>query len=435
MKKTLDEALSELIEAIRTDVEARSTPGDRREARSYAELLPVALFVDQKRISVDLREVPEPIRGRILGRPIPLVIPAGPGKNEILDFWQRRCFDEAGYAITVLPLVPIELLTRGRRQRDEVEVRLRETLALWVWALQPAIERLAASLPEARTDEAPGLSLLATQAAFFSRYGSQSVARRPDSLADEAEPAVLTSAVHSAVTRLSDEGRKHTLVIVGPDGGRQEWSGVTLRKLLMDRAEVLLRTTGRTESASQALALVRHIDTLAKALLAATAVFGTRPEALRGFEEGMTSLAGRGVTATADQPDATKRAKGASDKVLASIRSPAYVQRPTRTTPDPIRLELEDLVHAAFFAGVDPFTFCGQHMLFAPDVFAARAVGNTWLGRPVEKPCIETDGHTARGVVYEPVREAVDGATALLNWAAVGRSSTSSATGGWDGAA
>lgn len=121
MEKTLEKALSELIETIRTDLEARSTPGDRREARSYAELLPVALIVDQKRISVDLREVPEPIRGRILARPIPLVIPAGPGKNAILDVWQRRCFDEAGYAITVLPLVPIELLTRGRRQRDEVE--------------------------------------------------------------------------------------------------------------------------------------------------------------------------------------------------------------------------------------------------------------------------------------------------------------------------
>ena len=51
MKKTLEEALSDLIETIRTDLEARSTPGDRREARSYAKLLPVALIVDQKRIS------------------------------------------------------------------------------------------------------------------------------------------------------------------------------------------------------------------------------------------------------------------------------------------------------------------------------------------------------------------------------------------------
>ena len=44
--------LARKLATIRTDVEARTTPGDRREARSYAELLPVALIVDPKRTSV-----------------------------------------------------------------------------------------------------------------------------------------------------------------------------------------------------------------------------------------------------------------------------------------------------------------------------------------------------------------------------------------------
>jgi len=43
--------------------------------------------------------------------------------------------------------------------------------------------------------------------------------------------------------------------------------------------------------------------------------------------------------------------------------------------------EAHELALVAFSSGVDPYTFCAHHVLLAPEVLAARALGDAVLGK------------------------------------------------------
>ena len=88
----------------------------------------------------------------------------GPGSRHrtgLLAPWELRQFADCGFFIQVVAFRPISRAPRGRRQLDQVEVRLREALALWAWTLMPSIDDLAARMPgHVDGDVSAGLVLL-----------------------------------------------------------------------------------------------------------------------------------------------------------------------------------------------------------------------------------------------------------------------------------
>ena len=111
---------------------------------------------------------------------------------------------------------------------------------------------------------------------------------------------------------------------------------------------------------------------------------------------------------------------------MRSIRLPEIVRSPSHGAP--ISFDAGELALIGFFAGIDPFVFCAQNLLFAHEVFAARDLGQALLGRsdvpppgfsliadllawdPIARPpCDEWEEQLCR------IRNAVDGAVSIVS--------------------
>lgn len=420
-----------MLRAWREEIEVRRAAGERPETRSHADVIPMILYIDPARVSSDLREVPEALRCRFLSRPFRQVVEADPDDLSALLFlepWQRKQFAEVGFTLLALPGASIRENPRGRRLLDNVETKLRETLALWVWALMPAIDSLAASLPETSGSASPGLAFLAQRAPWLTRMAEESLARRPDKDAD-VNAADRIATLHGLIARLSDEGRKVRITMRGVDGVTWERFGIALQDVYQASAITLLRDPqGRSSVKARAMAHAGLLETLAKASLAASAVFTAQVSETRAFQQGMEALGGHGPFRTL-RDESSKRLRNAAAKVIRSAHAPHYVQAPgSRAT---IALSPDEMAIAAVFAGVDPYAFCGQHVIFAKDILSAKALGDWMVGRRIVAQH-ELDPVIAlleRGQQNEPfltgweqqlaaVRDAVDAAgelVALLN--------------------
>lgn len=372
-----------ILRARRDEIEARRVAGARPEARSHADVIPMILYIDPARVSSDLREVPEVVRRRFLSRPFHQVGEVDPEDLSALSFlepWQRKQFAEVGFTFLALPGASIQENPRGRRLLDNVEMKLRETLALWVWALMPSIDSLAASIPETGGSASPGLSFLAQRAPWLTRMADESLARRPDKDAD-VNAADQINTLHGLIARLSDEGRKVRITMRGADGATRECSGVTLQEVYRASAITLLRDPqGRSGVKTRVMAHAGLLETLAKAGLAGSAVFSAQVSETRAFQQGMDALGGQGPVRTL-RDKGGKRLRNAAAKVVRSTQAPHYVQAPGNGAA--ITLSPHEMAIAAFFAGVDPYVFCGQHVIFAEDVLSAKALGDWMLGRRI----------------------------------------------------
>lgn len=372
----------EMLEAWRAEAAARAAVDGRREATVHADVAPCLLFVDPARISGDLRELPHAVRSRFLARPHRREIVLSPGQLADLPLlapWSRKQFEEFGYVVQGILARPGPDNPRGRRQLDAVEVRLRETLALWVWALMPSIDRLCMRLRGADDCDVPGLSLLSELAPWLSRMAGESLARRPDPLAQEGVPDGVDH-LHSLIVRLSDEGRRQRLVLRDPGGVAQELFGVALQDHYLAKTRAFLRAhRAREDVRARALSDIGMLETLAKACLAATSVFTADVAAWRSFDSGMEALKGQGPFAALRDPQAGKRLRNAAFQVARAAHMPEYVQPSGQGAG--FAFDAHELALVAFFSGVDPFTFCAQHVLLAPEVLAARALGDAVLGR------------------------------------------------------
>lgn len=372
-----------MLRAWRDEIEARRVAGERPEARSHADVIPMNLYIDPARVSSDLRELPKVLRRRFLSRPLRQVVEVDPDDLPALSFlepWQLKQFAELGFTLLALPGASIQENPRGRRLLDNVETKLRETLALWVWALMPAIDSLAASLPETSGSASPGLAFLAQRAPWLTRMAEQSLARRPDKDAD-VNAADRIDTLHGLIARLSDEGRKVRITIRDVDGETRECFGVTLQDVYRASAITLLRDPqGRRGVKTRAMAHAGMLETLAKANLAASAVFSAQVSETRAFQQGMEALGGQRPFRTL-RDEGGKRLRNAAAKVVRSAQAPHYVQAPGNSAA--IALSPEEMAIAAFFAGVDPYAFCGQHVIFAEDILSAKALGDWMLGRRI----------------------------------------------------
>ena len=93
----------------------------------------------------------------------------------------------------------------------------------------------------------------------------------------------------------------------------------------------------------------------------------------------MEAIKGQGPFAALLDPQTRKRQRNAASQVARAAHMPEYV-RPSGQGLD-FAFEAHELALVAFFSGIDPFTFCAQHVLLAPEVLAARALGDAVLGR------------------------------------------------------
>lgn len=370
-----------MLRAWREEIEARKAAGERPEAWSHADVIPLILYIDPARISSDLREVPEVLRRRFLSRPFRQVVEVDPDDLSAMSFlepWQRKQFAKTGFTLLALPGASMRENPRGRRLLDNVETKLRETLALWVWALRPAIDSLAASLPETGGSASPALAFLAQRAPWLTRMAEESLARRPDEGAD-VNVADQIDTLHGLIARLSDEGRKVRITMRGVNGATRECFGVALQDVYQASAITLLRDPqGRRGVKTRAMAHAGLLEALAKANLAANAVFSAQVSETRAFQQGMDALGGQGAFRTL-RDKGGKRLRNAAAKVVRSTQAPHYVQAPGNRAA--IALSPHEMAIAAFFAAVDPYAFCGQHVIFAEDILSAKALGDWMLGR------------------------------------------------------
>lgn len=257
--------------------------------------------------------------------------------------------------------------------------RLREALALWVWALVPSIECLGRRLRGADECEAPGLLVLSELAPWLSRMASESLARRPDPLAQEGVSDGIDH-LHSLIARLSDEGRRQRLVLRDSKGLAQELFGVALQDHYLARTRAFLGAhRGIEDVRTRALSDIGMLEALAKACLASTSVFTADVAAWRSFDAGMEALKGQGPFAALLDPQTRKRQRNAASQVARAAHMPEYVQPSGQGSG--FAFEAHELALVAFFSGVDPYTFCAQNILLAREVLAARALGNAALGR------------------------------------------------------
>lgn len=372
----------EMLEAWQAEAAARAAVDGRREATVHADVAPCLLFVDPARISGNLRELPHTVRSRFLARPRRRVIalpPAQAADLPLLAPWSRKQFEEFGYFVQGILARSGPDNPRGRRQLDAVEVRLRETLALWVWALMPSIDCLGRRLRGADDCEAPSLLLLSELAPWLSRMAGESLARRPDPLAQDGVSGGIDH-LHSLVVRLSDEGRRQRLVLRDSEGVAQELFGVALQDHYLAKTRAFLRAHGATKDVrARALSDIGMLETLAKACLASTSVFRADVAAWRSFDSGMEALEGQGPFAALLDPQTRKRQRNAATQVARAAHVPEYVLPSGQGAG--FAFEAHELALVAFFSGVDPYTFCAQHVLLAPEVLAARALGHAALGR------------------------------------------------------
>lgn len=372
----------EMLNAWRAEAAARAAVDGRREATVHADVAPCLLFVDPARISGDLRELPHTVRSRFLARPHRCELVLSPGQLADLPLlapWSRKQFEEFGYFVQGILVRPGPDNPRGRRQLDAVEVRLRETLALWAWALMPSIECLGRRLRGADDCDAPGLSLLSELAPWLSRMAGESLARRLDALAQEGVSDGLDH-LHSLIVRLSDEGRRQRLVLRDSEGVPRELFGVALQDHYLAKTGAFLRAhRAREDVKARALSDIGMLETLAKACLAATAVFTADVAAWRSFDSGMEALRGQGPFAALLDPQTRKRQRNAASQAGRAAHMPEYVQPSGQGAS--FAFEAHELALVAFFSGVDPYTFCAQHVLLAPEVLATRALGDAVLGR------------------------------------------------------
>lgn len=384
------EELSETLAAWRQEIEARRARGERAEAQSFADILPVIVYRDPGRVSDSLAEIPKAARVRVLARQHLVIVETGVDrvrKAGLLAPWELKQFAESGFFIQVVAFRPISHAPRGRRQLDEVEVRLREALALWAWALMPSIDHLAARTPvHVDGDVSPGLALLAEAAPSLSALAAESLARRPAAFAPE-EFSDLIGQLHGFLTRLFDEGRRQRVALHDQSGSARELFGTALQEALLRRVkgEILARRDP-TLAAPWAAMRVGVLETLAKANLAARALGTAAPTATWAFEAGMDAFDahGGGPLVTMSDRETGKRSRSAAGKVMRSIRLPEVVRSPSGGAA--ISFDAGELALIGFFAGVDPFVFCAQNLLFAPEVFAARDLGQSLLGRSAAPP-------------------------------------------------
>ena len=426
------EGLKETLAGWRQEIEARRSAGERPAAQSFADILPVIVYRDPGRVSDSLAEIPEPARVRLLARQHRAVVETGADRvrdTGLLDPWELKQFAECGFFIQVVAFRPISRAPRGRRQLDQVEVQLREALALWAWALMPSIDDLAARMPgHVEGDVSAGLAFLAQAAPSLSALAAESLAKRPDATAPQGTSDRIGQ-LHGLLARLFDEGRRQRVVLHDQSGSARELFGAALQEALLGRVkgEILARRDP-TLAAPWAAMRVGVLEALAKANLATRALGTAVPVAMRAFETGMDALEGQGggPLATMSGSETGKRRRSSAGKVMRAVRLPEIVRSPSGGAL--ISFDAGELALIGFFAGVDPFVFCAQNMLFAPEVFAARDLGQSLLGRSDAPPpglsLIEDllawdPARRPPGDVWEEqlrrIRNAIDGAVSIVS--------------------
>lgn len=381
---------ADMLAQWRKEIDAKAAAGEPGPAQSHAESVPLILYRDPSRVSASLDDLPATVRERVDQRPHQLVVETSVENlraRKLLEDWEMTQFIERGFFIQFALARQFPVHQRGRRQLDVAEQGLREALALWVWALMPSIDYLAALLPGGTEESVePGLALLADTAPALCVIARDSLAKRPDPSAPDG-PLDSVSLLHGLLPRLFDQGRRPRVSLGHEHGPAREFHAKNLQDVLLASVRGQIMKRRDPSLAAPWLAIrVAVIETLAKSCLAAGTLAEAEPAAARALQSGMDRLERdeRGALSIVSDPGASKRQHNAAQKILRAVRMKEYVQ--ALSAGATISFDAGELALVAFFSGVDPYLFCAQNMLFAREVVAVRDMGHCLLGRSATTP-------------------------------------------------
>ncbi|MFJ1292660.1 hypothetical protein ACEPPZ_11310 [Paracoccus yeei] len=340
---------------------------------SLADEVPAILFYDPARFGFDGRDVPLWILDAVTRREAHLLVQMN---NQIVDVlgmlndWQKDQFRTYGYTVLMMPEIDVKRLNRGRRQLEEEENRIRDSLDYFACAFLPAIEALCPTLEG--KEHASVYSYMARKWPSL-RALNNGQADVPAS-GDTADNPVL----RHRFALFSEDGQRLKLKVRWK-GNRSEMTGAQFRKILEAETRAFLRPAHGPIPSPEAVEGQLHsymslIAVLAKAKAHADLTFGRRPERVRQHADGVAKLAPNGPFEVKSDPGAFgKRALGHAEKAIGATWPEEFVQPPT--LPPEMRLTPTELVLLAFLADIDPYVICAQHQLFVRYVWGAREYG------------------------------------------------------------
>lgn len=368
-------AVAALLARMAEALDAAEAAGDDRPAqRSFVEWAPVLLLVDPARVDDELSALPPGLLERVTAHPLHRVlriVPEDVAESPILSRWQNAQFRDLGYAVIVLFHHRLYALQRGRRVLDEAEQRLRQALALWSWALWPALEKLVERFAGQGGDWRSAYALIEANAPGLRDMAAEAAGDAP--AGGDAEEHL---ALRELLPKLWDEGRRQVINLPDEKGQHRALAGQPLQDAFRRKAEAALRQSRPAAGRSLAESHVETLDLLARGWLAARATFAERPQAMARQGEGLDRLKGQGAVAVALDRTQGKRPRAAAQMALTASSPEAYVPQ-----PGPNAFTPGDLAALAFLADIDPFTFTANHALFHPEIRAARSLGQRILAR------------------------------------------------------